>query len=204
MAKELVYFDSNRYQDWMKSVSATIGKANTLIDKWHKIQKWHKVKTRDEAIALIDDPAARLDAELLKNVNTGAFGSMTPNLDRLAELINIDRKSWQVSCQSYDTIDLDTFLRVEKYTEFEHGRFRIVPEAFEPKKDSYSVYAENEKEQANYKHLQDLVTILNDHLKRGFISTSNMAVVCSAMELLYADNKVFLNDLKTAQLIKQL
>lgn len=202
MAKELVYFDNGRFQEWQKSVSETVGRANTLIDKWSKIQKWHKVKNRDEAIALIDDPAGRLDAELLKNVNTGAFGNMTPNLDKLAELIGIDRKGWQVTVKGYDVIDLDSFLRVEKYTEFEHGRFRIVPEAFEPKKDSYSVFAETEREQANLKHLKDLVAILNDHLKKGYVSTSNMQVVCNSLELQYAGNKVYGNDFRFASLIK--
>ena len=204
MAKELVYFDNGRFTDWVKSVSETVGKANGLIDKWSKIQKWHRISTRDEAISLIDDPAGRLDAELLKNVNTGAFGNMTPNLDKLSELIGIDRKGWQNYCKSFDTISLEKFLQVEKYTDFEFGRFKINPESMSAKKDSYSVFAETEREQDNLKHLKSLVTTLNNHLKKGYISTTNMQVVCNTLELLYSNNQVYLNDFKAASLIKQL
>lgn len=202
MTKQLVYFDNGRFQEWQKSVSQTIGRGNSLIDKWNKIQKWHKVKTRDEAIALIDDPAAMLDQAIMENVNMDMFGKVKPDLDKVAEFVSIDRQSWQTSCKSYDTIDLTRFLPVEKYTTFEFGKFKLNPEALNSKKDAYSVFAENEREQDNYKHLQDLVTILNDHLKRGFISTSNMQVVCGALELPYTDNKVYLNDFKAASLIK--
>jgi hypothetical protein len=202
MAKELVYFDNGRFQDWQKSVSATVGKANSLIDKWHKVQKWHKVTTRDEFISLVDNPAGRLDEELQKNVNMSAFGGMTPDLDKLSEFISIDRKAWQVYCKDFRSITLDVFLRIEKYTDFEHGRFKLNPQALEKKKESYSVFAETPKEEDNLKHLQNLVAILNKHLKKGYISTTNMQVVADALELYYADNTVFLNEFKTAQLIK--
>lgn len=202
MAKQLVYFDNGRFMEWQKSISKTVGMANNLIDRWNKVQRWSKITDRDSAIRLIDDPVLMLDQAIMANVNMDMFGKVKPDINKIADFVSIDRQSWQISCKSYDTIDLTRFLPVEKYTTFEFGKFKLNPEALSSKKDSYSVYAENEKEQANYKHLQDLVTILNDHLKRGFISTSNMAVVCQSMELLYADNVIYLNDFKAAQLIK--
>ena len=204
MAKELVYFDNGRFQEWQKSISKTVGMANSLIDKWNKIQRWSKITDRDSAIRLLDDPVLMLDQAIMENVNTDLFGKVKPDLNKVAEFFSIDRQSWQTSCKSYDTISLDSFLRVEKYTDFEFGRFKINPESMSAKKDSFSVFAENEREQANLKHLQDLVTILNNHLKRGYISTTNMQVVCNSLELQYAGNTVYLNDFKAAQLIKQL
>lgn len=204
MAKQLVYFDNGRFMDWQKSISKTVGMANNLIDRWNKVQRWSKITDRDSAIRLLDDPVAMLDQEITTNVNMATFGKVKPDLNKVAEFVSIDRPAWQISCKSYDTIDLTRFLQVERFTTFEFGKFKLNAEALNSKKDSYSVFAENEKEQANYKHLQDLVEILNSHLKRGFISTSNMQVVCGALELPYTDNKVYLNDFKAASLIKQL
>lgn len=202
MAKELVYFDSGRFAEWQKSVSQTIGRANTLIDRWNKVQRWSKITDRDSAIRLIDDPVLMLDQAIMANVNMDMFGKVKPDINKIADFVSIDRQSWQISCKSYDTVTLDVFLKVEKYTSFEFGKFKLNPEALNSKKDAYSVFAENEREQDNYQHLQNLVAILNSHLKRGFISTSNMQVVCGALELPYTDNKVYLNDFKAASLIK--
>jgi hypothetical protein len=202
MERELVFFDNGRFQDWQKGVAATVGKANNLIQLWNKTQQWHRVKTRDEFISLIDDPAGRLDAELSKNVNLDLFGKVKPNLDKIAEFVNIDRPAWQVTCKSFDTISLDKFLQVERFTNFENGWFRMNPLALEKKKADYSVFAETEREQANLKHLRDLVGILNDHLKKGYISTNNMQVVCNSLELQYAGNTVYGNDFRFASLIK--
>lgn len=204
MAKELVYFDNGRFQDWQKSVSATVGKANSLIEKWHKIQPWHRICSRDEAIALIDDPAGRLDAEITANFNMSAFGKAKPDLDKIAEFVSIDRQAWQAHCKDFNTISLEKFLQVEKFTTFEKRGFLLNPEALEGKKADYSVFAENEKQTANLNHLKELVKILNTHLKKGYISTVNMQVVADALELQYADNQVYLNDFKAASLIKQL
>jgi hypothetical protein len=160
---------------------------------------------------------------LIGAVNIKSIGTAKLNPEVIASMLNIDRESWVsiiegkqvktdcIPCRKMKirkgkmAITLQEFRQYERYITFEKGAFVAVTEAVKEYQDSIKVFTESPEQIATYNHWQELVKILTEHKKRGYVGASGLETVAKLCGLRYVpdlaqifidDNKVLIETLK--------
>lgn len=198
--KKLVFFDHGRYNNFVKDIETIVSKANGIINAWHKTQSWHTVETEADALELLTDPAGRLDAVISENVGMKA-GKVKPDAQKLADLYNINRLGFLEYVTVKARFTINQLSANEKYIQWQGRAFVVNTEAVEAAKSKFAIYAETERQQLIFKHYETLRDLLALHAKLGFIAPGELQKVCETLNLAYANNRIYLNEMKLSQLI---
>lgn len=198
--KKLVYFDHGRYNVFTKDIETIVSKANGIINAWHKTQSWHTVETEADALELLTDPAGRLDAVIGENVGMNA-GKVKPDAQKLADLYNIDRRGFLEFVTVKAKFAINQLSANAKYIQWQGRAFVVNAEAVEAEKERFAIYAETERQLLIFKHYETLRDMLALHAKLGFIAPGELQKVCEVLNLAYANNRIYLHEIKLSQLI---
>lgn len=215
MEQILVNENRSLSQDFQRSVDNVIAQSNELIDSFEKFQSFKVISRYEEAIELIRDPSGMMDQVLLSAVNLKVRGDITLNPGIIAQMVNVDRDSWQnltsgrqissdcVPCRrikkirkGQKSISLAEFQQYQEYLIFNEkgARFSVNQSAVDTKKESFKSYAKSPAQIELMQHFKDLVSILNDHLQRGYCGAAAMQEISRLLKLRFVNNQVYQND----------
>lgn len=199
-------------KDFQRSVDNVLARSQELVDQFHQFQIWKRINTKDDFIQLIEDPAEYFDQVLINNTELKSTGNLRPNPEMVAKMFDVERESWQnlvagkpirSDCKPCNkttirkgtrSISLAEFNQYQKFVIFQDGTFYPDESAIQAKKESFKKFAKSPEEIKLVKHHQDLVTILNEHFKKGLCGPANIQEVAKLLNLRFVENKVYLNE----------
>ena len=214
MEKVLLNEGKEQVMAFQMSVNNVITRSNELIDAWNTFQDFQQISSYDDFIELISDPVAMLDKLLIGAVDIKIIGKAKINPSVIAEMLNIDRDSWInivegkpvaidcIPCRKMKirkgalVISLLEFQQYEKYMTFQAGRFVAAEQEVKEHQKTYQVFAESPSQIATYKHWQDLVKVLTEHKKRGYLGAVALETIARLCGLRYVPDlgQVFIDD----------
>jgi len=221
---ETILINENRsaVADFQRSVDNVLERSQELVDQFHQFQTWKRINTKDDFIQLIEDPAEYFDQVLINNVDLKSTGNLRPNPEMVAKMFDVERESWQnlvagkpirSDCKPCNkitirkgtrSISLAQFQQYQEYLIFQDGTFYSDESAIQAKKESFKKFAKSPEEIKVTKHYQELVDILNNHIKQGFAGPSAMSEISKLMNLRFVDNKIYLNNEMLIESFKKL
>jgi len=196
----LIYTDHNRISEFRKDVSDTADRSNELIDLFENLQTWKKIQSVDDFIELAVDPKTTFDDVIIANVQITA-GSKKVNPEVAASLFDIPRSEFMnlvagipiiddtcIPCQKLKirkgqrSIHINEFNRFSRFLNFD-GRFSVNPTAVDEHIKTFSIYASTDQEIALYNHWMKLVTVLNEHVTKYPVNSSEMENIKRSLRL---------------------
>jgi hypothetical protein len=220
MESILISENKSAVADFQRSVDLVLERSQELVDQFHQFQSWSRIRTIADFIQLVNDPADYFDMVLINNTELKSTGNLRPNPALVADLFNIDRISWQnlvaglpisEECEpckrtkiikGQRSISLAQFQQYQQYLIFQEGRFYADEPAIQAKKEGFKKYAQSPQEIKLVKHYQELVAILNSHIKQGFAGPTAMSEIAKLMNLRFVDNQVYMNNELLTGLLK--
>jgi hypothetical protein len=213
-----ILLNENREQAmaFQMSVNDVISRSNELIFAWNTFQDFQQVSSYNDFLELVTDPVGTLDKFLIGAVNIKSIGTAKLNPEVIASMLNIDRQSWinivegrqaKTDCipckkirvkKGQPVISLHEFQRYEKYMTFQKGRFVPVTDIVKQHTESMKVFTESPEQIATYKHWQDLLNVLTEHKKRGYLGSQGLREIAKLTGLKYVPdlNELFIDEFK--------
>ncbi len=224
MKKILVHEPTGEKNEFLKEINKIKDKCNSLITIFQKYQNFKKIKDLKDFDELCLSPATYFDKTLLSNVSF-PLGSYEINVERLAELVNVDRCGY-LSAIGYDiesdedcpgcrskvsikkgpaAIDYHTYKKHSQYLLFSEGSFILNHDTINVKLQSFSVYAENEKQIQFVQYWQDVLNVLESQFSIELLGPSKLSQICDLFGMVkMIDNKLYLNDDRIANEVLKL
>ena len=215
---EKILLNENKEQalTFQRSVQDVIERSNELINQWHQFQDFQQISSYADFKELIRDPVGLLDKFLIGSVNIKAIGPTKLNPEVIASMLNIDRESWVsiiegkqvktdcIPCRKMKirkgkmAITLQEFQQYDKYLVFQAGRFVDNKSEVKEHQKAFHVFVESPEQIATYNHWQELVKILTEHKKRGYVGNTGLKTIAELTGLRYVPDlgQVFIDEFK--------
>lgn len=222
--KILIYSDSGKRNEFIKSVNDTMQKANNLIQLFNSHQDFRKIETLQDFEALHADPLGVFDKTILQNIDISAKGNKQPDPSVLSALFQIDRPGYMAAVGQSEPINADCpdcakktqTIKVSRiknnaeynlyaeYLFFINGLFCLNNKAINEHCDIFNIYAESPDQISLLKHWLEVCKVLNDHNKKYPMGLSNMDQVCRALKLQQLNGTFVINHMALSEQIKYL